>query len=63
MFFRLLLGHIMGDYLLQPLRMAQNKSPRKPLSEGDGVSISTALKWSFLHSAIYSLSVCLWLWH
>ncbi len=62
-FFRLLLGHFMGDYLLQPLVMALNKSPRKPINEGDGgVTLKTALFWSILHATIYSLSVCLWLW-
>lgn len=67
--FRLLLGHFMGDYLLQPLAMALNKSPRKPLdeegqkSEGrGGVPLKTALFWSIVHATVYSLCVCLWLW-
>lgn len=66
--FRLLLGHFMGDYLLQPLRMALNKSPRKPLPEGEeregdpGVPLRIALPWSILHATLYSLAVCLWLW-
>ena len=67
--FRLLMGHFMGDYLFQPLVMALNKSPRKPLNEEGqksegrgGVPLKTALFWSLIHCTVYSLSVCLWLW-
>jgi hypothetical protein len=29
----MLMGHVMGDYILQPLIMAVKKSPRKPMKE------------------------------
>lgn len=90
-YLRMLMGHLMGDYILQPLVMAVKKSPRKPLEEkapeedleipaafqemvpeplqvGENpedpyvVPVKTALKWSFLHSLVYTVSVCLWLW-
>ena len=47
MYFRLLLGHIMGDYLLQTRAMAYGK-------QGN-------LGWSLLHAVVYTASVCLWL--
>ena len=69
-YFRLLLGHIMGDYLLQPLVMAIQKSPRKPVPEkarikgqSDGsVPIGVAIRWSIIHCLVYTTCVCLWLW-
>lgn len=52
MMFELLLGHLVGDYLLQTEWMAQNKS--KNTLEG----------WlaAFLHCFIYSIAVCLIMW-
>lgn len=49
---RLFFGHLVGDYLLQPMWMAIGKSRR-----GDrGMWIS------LLHSVIYTACVCLFLW-
>lgn len=50
--FELLLGHLVGDYLLQNEWMAQNKSK------------NTWLGWltAFIHCIIYTLAVCLIMW-
>ena len=47
----LLLGHLVGDYLLQPQWMAEQKSQGK---WGLGVSL--------VHSLIYTASICTFLW-
>ncbi|PIR06727.1 MAG: hypothetical protein COV55_02695 [Candidatus Komeilibacteria bacterium CG11_big_fil_rev_8_21_14_0_20_36_20] len=51
-FARIILGHLMGDYLLQSKKMALKKSEK-------GIN---GMLWCFLHSSIYTLSVCLFLW-
>ncbi len=56
LFFQLLMGHVTGDYLLQPLSMALNKAP------GKNNPVKTALMYSIPHCIIYSVSICLWLW-
>lgn len=48
-FIRVILGHLLGDYLLQSKKMALNKTA--PGSEG--------LYWSIFHCLVYALSVCL----
>lgn len=52
LFARLLLGHLTGDYLLQSRHMALTKAT--PGIRGVG--------WCLIHSVIYTLSVCLFLW-
>jgi len=42
----LLVGHLVGDYLLQPRVMAENKGEKG------------GLWWSLLHGAIYTVCVC-----
>lgn len=51
-FIRILLGHLVGDYLLQSKKMAIRKSQK-------GLS---GFFWCTIHSAIYTASVCLFLW-
>lgn len=48
---RLLVGHLIGDYLFQPREMAEEKG-----QGGD-------LWWSLLHGIVYTLCVCLTLWN
>lgn len=52
MMFELLLGHLVGDYLLQNEWMAQNKSE------------NTWIGWlaATVHCIIYTLAVCLIMW-
>lgn len=50
--FRVLLGHLVGDYLPQGKTMALKKSEKS----------FVGFFWCTLHVAIYSLSVCLFLW-
>jgi len=49
----MLLGHLVGDYLLQSKEMALRKTERG--LEG--------FAWCFLHSMIYALTVCVFLWN
>ncbi len=51
-FARILLGHLVGDYLLQNKAMALKKSEK-------GLS---GIVWCTIHSIIYTASVCLFLW-
>lgn len=51
-FARLVLGHLMGDYLLQGKPMALGKTEKGWKGIG----------WCTLHSLIYTVSVCLFLW-
>ncbi len=51
-FARLILGHLVGDYLLQSKKMAYLKTEK---------SIN-GIVWCLTHSLIYTLSVCLFLW-
>lgn len=48
-FIKVILGHLVGDYLLQTRKMAINKT-----NAG-----STGLMWSLIHCAVYTASVCL----
>ena len=52
--FMLIMGHIMGDYILQPKAMAMGKDITKN-------PLGTALFWSITHSILYSYCVCIWL--
>ena len=52
LFIRALLGHLIGDYLLQPKNMAVGKS----VSSWKGTGKCT------LHALIYTAAVCLMLW-
>jgi len=49
---RIILGHLVGDYLLQNKAMMLNKSKK---------GVKGAL-WCTLHCAIYTAVVCLFLW-
>jgi len=53
MIFELLLGHLVGDYLLQNEWMAMNKAK------------NTKIGWlsAFVHCIIYTFSVCLFMWN
>jgi hypothetical protein len=51
-YFRLLLGHLAGDYLLQSQQMAINKNE----------SSSQGHLWCLFHCLIYTAVVCLFLW-
>lgn len=53
MMFELLLGHLVGDYLVQNEWMAQNKAK------------NTAIGWlaATVHCIIYTLAVCLIMWN
>lgn len=51
-FARILLGHLVGDYLLQNKVMALKKSEKG----------WRGIAWCILHSVIYTVSVCLFLW-
>jgi len=51
-FARIVLGHLVGDYLLQSKAMALKKSEK-------GL---TGIAWCTFHSLIYTASVCLFLW-
>ena len=52
MWFQLLLGHLVGDYILQPEWMALNKSK------------NTKIGWYaiIIHCLIYTFAVCLFMW-
>lgn len=52
MFAEILLGHLVGDYLLQGRTIAFRKSEKS----------RTGIFLCLLHSVIYTLSVCLFLW-
>jgi len=52
-FAQILLGHLAGDYLLQSKNMALKKSET-------GVA---GCVWCVCHCAVYSLSVCFFLWN
>lgn len=52
MFAQIVLGHLVGDYLLQSRNMALRKSERG----------CAGYLWCFLHCLIYTASVCLFLW-
>lgn len=52
-YFRLILGHFVGDYLLQSRFMATTKGQ---------VGHWRGWLWCGLHCAIYSATVCLFLW-
>lgn len=49
---RLLLGHLLGDYLLQPRWMALRKSE----------ATDAGLAISVVHSILYTACICLFLW-
>jgi hypothetical protein len=53
MMFRMLLGHLFGDYLLQNQWMALNKSK------------NTWIGWlaAILHCVLYTFAVCLFMWN
>jgi len=53
MMFRLLLGHLVGDYLLQNEFLALNKSK------------NTRIGWlaASIHCLVYTLAVCLFMWN
>jgi len=51
-FARIVLGHLVGDYMLQSKNMALLKS--QPGWRG--------IKWCTIHCLIYTASVCLFLW-
>jgi len=51
-FAKIVLGHLVGDYLLQSRRMALEKSK----NNWQGIA------WCTAHSLIYTASVCLFLW-
>ena len=48
-FEKIILGHLIGDYLLQPKKMAIEKSAK-------GLN---GLLWCLAHSLIYTLAICL----
>jgi len=52
MFAQIILGHLVGDYLLQSKAMALEKSAKG----------FNGILWCTLHSLIYTASVCLFLW-
>lgn len=52
LFARIILGHVMGDYLFQNNKMALSKS--KKGFEGH--------LWCTIHALIYSVCVCIFLW-
>jgi len=54
MYFQLLMGHLVGDYLFQSTIMATTKGQAKTLQ---------GWLWCLLHCLIYTLSICLCLWH
>jgi len=49
----LILGHLVGDYLFQNKRMAEAK----------GFFTLSGWFWCGLHSAIYSMTICFFLWN
>ncbi len=51
-FINILFGHLVGDYLLQSKKMAFFKSE----------NTSRGYLWCFIHSLIYTASICLFLW-
>lgn len=51
-YFRLLLGHLVGDYLFQTNKMAHKKAQ----------SGREGLLWCAMHAAVYTACVCLFLW-
>ena len=53
-FFRLLMGHLVGDYVLQGKLMATEKE--------QGYTIQGWF-WCLLHCIIYTASICLFLWN
>lgn len=53
-YFRLLLGHMVGDYLLQSTMMATTKGQSKTWQ---------GWAWCFLHSVIYTAAICVFLWN
>ncbi len=53
LFARIVLGHLVGDYLLQTKAMALNKSVKGWKGAG----------WCTWHCLVYTLSVCLFLWN
>jgi len=53
-FFKLVMGHMVGDYMLQGKTMATDKGQSNTL-KGWG--------WCILHCVLYTLSICLFLWH
>lgn len=52
MFTRIVLGHLVADYLLQNKRMALEKSEK-------GIN---GIIWCTIHSLIYTATICLFLW-
>lgn len=52
LFIQALLGHLVGDYLLQTKKMALKKSQK-------GL---TGVFWCLFHCLVYTFSVCLFLW-
>lgn len=53
-YFRLLMGHMVGDYLLQSAMMSTSKG-HSATWQGWG--------WCVLHCLIYTCAICLLLWH
>lgn len=51
-FVRILFGHLFGDYMLQGKKMAIIKGEK-------GIK---GVLWCFLHSIIYTICVCLFVW-
>lgn len=52
LFIRIVLGHLIGDYLLQSKKQAINKTEAG----------SAGLAWSLWHCSLYTASVCLMMW-
>ena len=52
MFERIILGHLVGDYLLQTKTMMLKKSEKG----------FTGIMWCTIHCLIYTATVCLFLW-
>lgn len=52
-FFRLLMGHMVGDYVLQSTMMATAKGQSRTVQ---------GWAWCTLHCIIYTISICLFLW-
>lgn len=52
LFARIVLGHLVGDYLLQSKVMALKKSERN----------CNGIFWCTIHCLLYTASVCLFLW-
>jgi hypothetical protein len=59
--FQLLMGHVMGDYILQPKVMAMEKDITK--YRRWSAPFWSSLFWSVFHAILYTECVLLWLGH